>query len=666
MARIKSVAPFAALVAFALLYTAVAVMPASAASNDSDASLNFWVDAGTGAAATYADATSQFGWTDNVIGSASTTKVDASFSCPADSTGTYIFVAKRGTERQGKNNYLAYATGSFSPGSTTLLDPLMKLSATTNGIWKGATLKFIDQTANPLSFGVSCTKDNGLTTLWAAYRYITIVSQATGAWTADAAPSVSPGPTTTPTGSPSPSGTPTGTPSPTSTPTSTPTATPTPTETPLAPVRVNNPAWTFGAVVYHVNIRNFSQAGSIQGFRDQLPRLKKLGIKIVDFAPLTPISAGDKHLGNLGSPYSVDDYQAFNTDLGTGTEFRYLVDYMHSQGMRVIVGWNAQSTGWLNDWILNHPEWFVRVNGAIQSPSGTGNTDKALLDYSNTDMRRSMTNALKWWVTTYNIDGFDCVNASQVPSDFWDSAYANVSQIKSGTYWISDDDHTAALQQNSFGAGLATTLNTNLFNLKAGNLKVAEIASFIAKMSTTGNSGWAPMNYLTTDFSASAYGTETKIYGPLANAASLLTFTLPGNTYLFNGQETGSKVKLPLTDKGNLSWPGYPAATTIFKSFIALKAKNSALWTGPTQGSISGFQTGNANVLGFIRTNGTNQVVVLVNLSTKTVKNAKATFTSAPGRLFDLGTGKLLKLGTTFKYSLNAGTYKVFSTAAAK
>jgi len=637
--------------------------PAHAVANDSDQALHFFVDPGTGAAASYADSNTQFNWLDNVVGANSTTDVTAPFYCPADSTGTYVFVAKRGTERQGRNNYLAYLTGAFVPGTTTVLEPLLKLSATTNGIWKGQTLKYINQTDNPLSFGISCTKDDGLTTLWASYRYITITSMLTGAWTAEPAPTGTQ--TTPPTTSPTPTPTPT-TPTPTPTPTTpTPTPTPTPTETIPPIVPVSTPSWLYGNTVYHVNVRNFSATGTIQGFRDQLPRLKKLGIKVVDFSPLTPISAGATHIGNLGSPYAVDDYQAFNTDLGTGTDFRYLVDYMHSQGMRVIVGWNAQSTGWLNGWIASHPDWYVSANGAIQSPAGSTNTDKALLDYSNKAMRSAMISAMKWWITSYGVDGFDCAYASQVPADFWDTATAVLNATKTGLAWIADEDTHADLKVNSFATGLNQSLESRLINLKSGATTLAQFADSLNSIQTPANTSWMPLNFVTNDFTSSGQGSEVKVYGKNANAISLLTFTLPGNTMLFNGQEIGNSTAFGLGNKGTLKWPGSASTTAIFKSFITLRAKNQSLWSGPTEGTIQTFQTGNAGVLGFQRTSGSNTVIVLMNLGAKNVKNAKAIFSSAPGSLFSITTGKAVKLPAIYKYSLAAGGYLVFSTVAA-
>ena len=657
----KSASIIAALATSLLAFAGISGASASGATgNDSNASLAFWVDPGTGAPATYADSTSSFAWLDNVVGSASTSKVDEPFYCPAESTGTYIFVAKRGTERMGRTNYLAYAVGAFSPGTTTLLNPLMKLSATTNGVWKGATLKFIDQTANPLSFGVSCTKDDGLTTLWASYRYITITSPATGAWTAEAAPVTTQSPTPTSTATSTPTATPTSTP--TATPTATPTSTPTPTQTSLPPVTSVTPDWALSNVVYHVNMRNFSAAGSVQGFRDQIPRLKKLGVKIVSFSPLTPISAGSNHQGNLGSPYAVDDYQAFNTDLGTGTEFRYLVDYMHAQGMKVLVGWNAQSTGWLNSWITDHPDWYVSVAGKIQSPAGTTNADRALLDYSNQNMRSAMAAAMKWWVSSYNIDGFECSFANQVPADFWTNAFAVVSQQKAGTYWISDDDRNTALRGTNFAAGTNSTLYQRLFNLKNKTMTVAGLADAINGIEVPKSNGWNSLNFLSSDFSNAQSGTDTKVFGTNALAMNALMLTLPGGASVYNGQEVGSTLQVQIGNRGAIKWPGNMTVADTYKKLLAMRAANSALWVGPTQAQAVTFQTGNANVIGYLRDNGQNKVAVIANLGSKTVKNAKAIFSSALGSLKLMSTGKTVKLGSSLKYTLKAGEFAIYSS----
>jgi glycosidase len=631
---------------------------AKASGNDSDQALHFWLD---GVTPTYTSGSTTIPWNASLVGSNSTSNVAAPFSCPANSTGAFIFVTKRGTERSGFTNYYAYNAAFLDPATKQLAQPQLKIPSLTSGTMFGVALRF---TSDPLSLGISCTVDDGLTVIWASYRYITFTNVATGTWTAEAAPNGTQ--TSTPTTSPTSTSTATATP--TSTPTSTTTATPSPTATEsLAPiVPVSAPSWIYNATVYHVNVRNFSASGKLQAFRDQVPRLKKLGVTVISFSPLTPISAGSKHVGTLGSPYSVDDYQAFNTDLGTGTEFKFLVDYLHNNGMKVIVGWNAQSTGWEHPWITSHPDWYVQSNGSIISPAGTGNTDKALLDYSNASMRAAMITAMKYWITTYGIDGFNCAFAAQVPADFWDRATATLNATKADMLWIADNDSRADLKVNSFDSGFSDSFYNRLTNFKSGSLKLDGLKTAISQLPAPATAGWMPLNYLSNDFVNSQYSSNVKVFGSQSNALGMLTFTVPGNPMIFNGQEIAANIRFPLGNKGKLVWPKSSGTADLYKKLIVLRKVNQALWSGPTQTPPIAFNSGNSRVLAFERVSSANRVIVLVNLSTKTVTNARAYFTSAPGKMYKFSSGSAATLGSSLKYTLKPGAFEIYSTVAAK
>ncbi|MDE7396691.1 MAG: alpha-amylase, partial [Muribaculum sp.] len=79
---------------------------------------------------------------------------------------------------------------------------------------------------------------------------------------------------------------------------------------------VNHPEWSRNAVIYEVNLRQFTDSGTVTAFADHLPRLKELGVDILWFMPVHPISV-DGRKGTLGSYYAVQDYKAFNPEFGT-------------------------------------------------------------------------------------------------------------------------------------------------------------------------------------------------------------------------------------------------------------------------------------------------------------------------------------------------------------
>ncbi|HOO85049.1 MAG TPA: alpha-amylase, partial [Prolixibacteraceae bacterium] len=49
------------------------------------------------------------------------------------------------------------------------------------------------------------------------------------------------------------------------------------------------PEWSHDAVIYEVNVRQFTPEGTFEAFSEHLPRLKELGVEILWFMPIYPI-----------------------------------------------------------------------------------------------------------------------------------------------------------------------------------------------------------------------------------------------------------------------------------------------------------------------------------------------------------------------------------------
>src|SRR5579875_2759552 len=107
--------------------------------------------------------------------------------------------------------------------------------------------------------------------------------------------------------------------------------------------------WANGANIYEVNTRQYTHEGTFAAFAKHLPRLKDMGVEILWFMPITPISLKGRQ-GTLGSYYAVADYTAINPEFGTLDDFISIVKQAHSMNMRVIIDWVANHTGLDNAW----------------------------------------------------------------------------------------------------------------------------------------------------------------------------------------------------------------------------------------------------------------------------------------------------------------------------
>ena len=132
------------------------------------------------------------------------------------------------------------------------------------------------------------------------------------------------------------------------------------------------------AVIYEVNIRQYSPEGSFNAFTKDIPNLKQLGVKVIWVMPIFPISqtkrkatGGDnskfasempvaEQHKYLGSYYAVSDFKKVNPEFGTMDDFRKLVSTAHENGIYVILDWVPNHTGWDHVWIKQHPEYYTK------------------------------------------------------------------------------------------------------------------------------------------------------------------------------------------------------------------------------------------------------------------------------------------------------------------
>ncbi|HEY8399017.1 MAG TPA: 1,4-alpha-glucan branching protein, partial [Flavihumibacter sp.] len=71
---------------------------------------------------------------------------------------------------------------------------------------------------------------------------------------------------------------------------------------PFSPVE-----WCRDSNVYEINLRQYSEEGTFAAFRKSLPRLRDMGVEILWFMPITPISKLERK-GSLGSYYASSDF----------------------------------------------------------------------------------------------------------------------------------------------------------------------------------------------------------------------------------------------------------------------------------------------------------------------------------------------------------------------
>ena len=119
------------------------------------------------------------------------------------------------------------------------------------------------------------------------------------------------------------------------------------------------PPWTRSANIYEVNVRQFSRDSSFNAVTAEIPRLQKMGVKILWIMPIQPIGVKERK-GELGSYYAIRDYKGINPEFGTLDDFKRLVATAHAHDMKVVLDWVANHTAWDNAWVTQHPDWYQK------------------------------------------------------------------------------------------------------------------------------------------------------------------------------------------------------------------------------------------------------------------------------------------------------------------
>ena len=392
---------------------------------------------------------------------------------------------------------------------------------------------------------------------------------------------------------------------------------------------VKHPDWSRNAVIYEVNLRQYTPSASVKEFGTHLPRLKELGVDILWFMPVHPISELNRK-GELGSYYAVKDYKAFNPEFGTIEEFKEVVDSAHVLGMKVILDWVPNHTGCDNAWVTEHPEWFsLNEDGKMYGPFDW--TDVYELNYDNREMRAAMVDALKFWLTEVDIDGFRCDVAGEVPTDFWDETRPQLDSVKADIFMLAEASKPE-LQKHAFDMGynwpmkdlfseIAATSGQYSFQKEGEPMRTfpekyaVTIDSLLAVQETDYPKDTYLMNMVTNHDLNSWEGTEFERLGNLSQAFAVLSYTLPGMPLIYTGQETGMNRAFEFFKKDEApAWEPRNKYFKFYQKLNELKHTQAALDAGEAGGKMKRYPTQSHSIYAFSRVKGDSEVVVIVNL----------------------------------------------------
>ncbi len=373
-----------------------------------------------------------------------------------------------------------------------------------------------------------------------------------------------------------------------------------------------HPKWSYSANIYEVNLRQYTLEGTFNAFAKHLPRLKDMGIKILWFMPVTPISNKD-HLGVLGSYYAVQNYTETNPEFGTLDDFKNLVKEAHELGFKVIIDWVADHSGNDHPWIVKHPEFYCYdENNQLHHPQGW--MDVSQLNYDNAQLRETMIDDMKFWIKECDIDGYRCDMAHLVPLDFWIQAKKKLSKYKDNLFWLAECEKPA--YHEVFDATYTWKWMHASEEFYHGRMNLQALLTVLYKSVTE----FPPDGfraYFTSNHDENSWnGTEFEKYGDAALLMAVFSCTWNGIPLIYSGQEMPNKKRLKFFEKDPIEWNGKFELHDFYKTLLLLRYSNKCLRAGDLNVLTKIVShPDDHQVFSYERKNGDDQVLVILNFS---------------------------------------------------
>ncbi|MBC7851226.1 MAG: 1,4-alpha-glucan branching protein [Chitinophagaceae bacterium] len=409
-------------------------------------------------------------------------------------------------------------------------------------------------------------------------------------------------------------------------------------------------SWGNGTNIYEVNVRQYTREGTLRAFIEHLPRLAEMGIHILWFMPITPISI-EKRQGNWGSYYAASSYIDIDSAYGTSGDFKEMIQRAHELGMKVIIDWVANHTGYDHQWTTKYPQWYHK-NTEGQFTGLHGWIDVIDLNYTIPEMRAEMINSMKFWVKEFDIDGFRCDMARTVPIDFWVEARGECDALKE-LFWLAECE--VPEYHESFDVTYGWEAMRGFEKYMKGEVKLADIITVLNNYSKY-PSGSKKLLFTSNHDENTYRGTEFEIFGTAAKTLAVFSCTWPGIPLIYSGQEKPNLKRLEFFEKDFIDWEGESELNDFYKTLLSIRKHNKAL---QENASVIVLPSHHPEVLVYLCRRQHDRVLVMMNLGKE---NAAFYFDhpAVASMYRDLFTGKSITICRKQEFSFAPGEYAVY------
>lgn len=365
------------------------------------------------------------------------------------------------------------------------------------------------------------------------------------------------------------------------------------------------------SVIYEIFPRSFSPEGNLNGVTKKLDDLQHLGVNVLWLMPLNPVGQIQKK-GTEGSPYAVRDYYAINPSYGTKDDLHRLIEEAHRRQMKVILDIVANHTSFDSVMMSHHNFYKHDAQGKVLSPYDW--TDVAALDYTNPELRRYMTDMLLYWIKDFNLDGFRCDAAGEIPTDFWENARQELDRVHPGLIMLAEASKPELLR-SAFDIDYSWPLMATLNNVIEHGAPASSVEATFEQEQKLFPKHSVHMRMFD-DHDEQRALARYGVGGSLAAAA--LIFTSDGVPMIYNGMEVSDPTESgapALFEPLKIYWQAgemRPEFYRFYDFMIHFRERQPALLHGDTAWL---HNSDEAHVVSFLRRTADEEFLIAINLS---------------------------------------------------
>lgn len=399
-----------------------------------------------------------------------------------------------------------------------------------------------------------------------------------------------------------------------------------------------SPEYLDKAVIYQLFLRPFTPAGTLKSAEKLLPHIKSIGADIVYLCPCFAADDDEDRaywsgrqiackLNNPKNPYRMKDYFHVDEEYGSDKDLKDFVKSAHSLGLRVIFDLVYFHCGPKAVFLDEHPD-FVRRN-----PDGSpvlGEWRFPQLNYENPELCEYMWSNMEYFVREFDVDGYRCDVADNVPLFFWEEGRRRIDRLKPDLMML-NEGFAPEMQREAFDLNYDFFFKDNLMKVLQKGAPAAHIREYRDEYERVhlAKGGRSILCFDNHDF---ANGVDITRFekDPGSEAVELLLFlihTMRGVPFIYNGYEVGDannhciwgnrfhganltiEWERALTEKGQ-------ARLEYVKTLTAFHKSEPAIYSG----DMKWFDTLDSRVLGYERSCEGQTLRFLLNMSRDTLE----------------------------------------------